>query len=45
MLGIGTTELIIFLVIALLSVVPGIIGVGVVIWLIVRHSRKKPTDE
>jgi hypothetical protein len=45
MFGIGTTELIILLVIGLLTVVPGFLGIGVLIWLIVRSSRKRPTDE
>jgi hypothetical protein len=40
MFGIGWSELIILLVIGLLTVVPGIAGLGVLIWLIVR---KKPT--
>ncbi len=39
-MGIGSSELIILVVIGLITVVPGIAGLGVLIWLIVR---KKPT--
>jgi len=42
MFGIGVMELIILLVIALLTVVPGVIGIGVLIWLTVRSSSKRP---
>ena len=39
MMGIGTAELLILVIIALLTVVPGVVGVGVLIWLIVRGSK------
>jgi len=45
MYGIGIQELIILVVIGLLTVIPGIVGVGVLVWLIARGSRKRPTDE
>ena len=45
MFGVGVAELIVLLVIGLLTVVPGVIGVGVLIWLIVRSSSKRRTDE
>jgi hypothetical protein len=43
--GIGPQELIILLVVGLLTVVPGVLGLAVLIWLIVRSSRKPPMDE
>jgi hypothetical protein len=45
MFGIGVQELIILAVIGLMTVVPGVIGIGILIWLTVRSSQKRPTDE
>jgi hypothetical protein len=45
MFGIGVQELIILLVIGLMTLVPVVIGLGVLIWLIVRSSHKTPADE
>jgi hypothetical protein len=45
MFGVGVQEMIVLLVIGLLTVIPGLIGIGVLIWLIVRSSHKTPTDE
>ncbi len=45
MVGIGAQELIILLVIGVCTVVPGVIGIGVLIWLIVRSSGKRRPDE
>jgi hypothetical protein len=38
MMGIGWAEFLILLVIGLLTVVPGVLGVGVLIWLLVRRN-------
>jgi hypothetical protein len=38
MFGIGQTELLILCVILVMTVVPGVLGMGVLIWLIVRKK-------
>ena len=48
MFGIGFHELLILLFILLITVVPGIIGIGVIIWLVMKNrskSQKSPADE
>ena len=47
MFGIGWAELLILVLILLFTVVPGIIGVGVIVWLVMKNRSKatqKPID-
>lgn len=46
MFGIGTQELLVFLAIILVMFVPGIIGVGVLLWFVLKNNAKRTsTDE
>jgi hypothetical protein len=44
MFGIGTAELLILLLILLFTVVPGVLGIGVLIWLVTRKKRSAGAD-
>ena len=48
MYGIGTAELLIVLIIGLVMAAPGVIGIGVLIWLLMKNrakSKHSPIDE
>jgi hypothetical protein len=45
MFGIGQTELLIIGLICLVTVVPGVIGIGVLIWFALKKNRKSSSGE